>query len=199
MQRDKIAVIGSGVSGLGAAWLLSRRHDVSLFEADHRIGGHANTVSVETRDGMTDVDTGFIVYNAPNYPNLTALFDHLNIPTTDTEMSFSVSLNSGAYEYSGSGFGGFFGQRRNLLNVAHWSVFKDISRFFKTAAQRSEKLREDVSLGTFLTNERYSRAFIDRHILPMAGCDLVGENIRHAGLSCTPFHFILCKSRLASV
>lgn len=169
MKREKIAVIGSGVSGLAAAWLLSQRHDVVLFEADNRVGGHANTVPVKTLDGLVQVDTGFIVYNAPNYPNLTALFAHLNIATTETEMSFSVSLEHGRYEYSGSGFGGFFGQRRNLCNPSHWRILKDISRFFKTASLKSESLGEDVSLGAFLDNERYSRAFIQHHILPMAG------------------------------
>lgn len=168
MERAKIAVIGSGVSGLGAAWLLSQRHRVVVFEADSHIGGHANTVSVETGDGLIDVDTGFIVYNAPNYPNLTALFKRLDVATTPTEMSFSVSLGNGAYEYSGSGVRGFFGQRRNLFNPAHWQMLKDISHFFKTAAAKSATLGDDVSLGRFLENERYSRAFIQRHILPMA-------------------------------
>ncbi len=169
MERTKIAVIGSGVSGLSAAWLLSQRHQVVLFEADDRLGGHVNTVTVETRDGPTSIDTGFIVYNAPNYPNISALFAYLDIATTETEMSFSVSMRAGAYEYSGSGFGGFFGQRRNLLNPAHWRVLKDIARFFKSAEQKSQTLSDDVTLGAFLERERYSRAFIDHHILPMAG------------------------------
>ncbi|MGH1417933.1 MAG: NAD(P)/FAD-dependent oxidoreductase [Hyphomicrobiaceae bacterium] len=168
MQNTKIAVIGSGVSGLCAAWLLSQRHNVVLFEADDRLGGHVNTVTVETCDGPTRVDTGFIVYNAANYPNLTALFSYLDVATSETEMSFSVSMRGGDYEYSGSGFGGFFGQRRNLLNHSHWQVLRDIARFFKTAKQKSQVLGDDVTLGAFLEHERYSRHFIDHHILPMA-------------------------------
>ena len=91
----KVAVVGGGISGLSAAWLLAKRHDVTLYEAASRVGGHANTVEV---DGVA-VDTGFIVYNEPNYPNLTALFQHLDVPTIDSDMSFGVSLDDGALEY----------------------------------------------------------------------------------------------------
>ena len=95
VARQSIAVVGSGISGLSAAWLLSRRHDVTLYEADARLGGHAHTVTVEG----DAVDTGFIVYNEPNYPNLTALFRHLDVETAPTDMSFGVSLDGGALEY----------------------------------------------------------------------------------------------------
>src|SRR5210317_1607303 len=115
-----IAVIGSGISGLSAAWLLSKRHNVSLFEKDDRLGGHSNTVEVNTPEGAVPVDTGFIVFNPVNYPNLVEFFKHLNVDTTDTDMTFGVSLEKGKVEYSGSGLGGFFAQRRNLLSYKHW-------------------------------------------------------------------------------
>ena len=110
MQKLRIAVIGSGISGLSSAWALSDAHDVVVFEAADRLGGHTNTRQVETQDGMIDVDTGFIVYNAPNYPNLCAFFSHLGIETAPSDMSFAVSIGRGSYEYSGS-LTGFLARR----------------------------------------------------------------------------------------
>lgn len=167
MEKQRIAVVGAGISGLSAAWLLSRRHKVTLYEADNRLGGHANTIDVETPDGMVAVDTGFIVYNEVNYPDLTALFRHLGVATAPTEMSFALSLDRGAYEYSGSGADGFFGQRSNLARPAHWRLLRDISRFFRTARDRLGRYPFDATLGAFLSAEGYSRGFIDSHIVPM--------------------------------
>src|SRR5262249_25488597 len=99
--RRNFAVVGSGIAGMSAAWLLSQRHDVTVYEREGRIGGHSNTVMAETARGSVPVDTGFIVYNAPNYPNLTALFEHLGVATEASNMSFSVSLDNGAFEYAG--------------------------------------------------------------------------------------------------
>lgn len=166
MEPLKIAVIGSGVSGLSAAWLLSQKHHVTLYEAGEHVGGHANTVDVETSDGPIAVDTGFIVFNELNYPNLTALFRHLDVATDPTEMSFSLSFNGGSYEYAGGG-NGFFGQRRNLARPRHWRLLNDVSRFFKTAQDRVDRFAENCSLGEFLERENYSRAFVDDHIVPM--------------------------------
>ena len=101
----KIAVIGAGVSGLGAAWLLSQRHDVVVYERENRFGGHSCTVEAPTPQGRTPVDVGFIVFNERNYPNLIALFDHLGVPTEPSDMSFAVSLDEGRFEY-GSSFAG---------------------------------------------------------------------------------------------
>jgi predicted NAD/FAD-binding protein len=98
-----IAVIGSGIAGLSAAWLLSREHRVTLFEAERRPGGHSNTVMVPTGETETAVDTGFIVYNERNYPNLTALFDHLGVATQRSSMTFAASLDGGRLEYSSAG------------------------------------------------------------------------------------------------
>jgi predicted NAD/FAD-binding protein len=167
MERQKIAIIGSGISGLSAAWLLSRHHQVTLYEAGSYLGGHANTVDVETPEGTIPVDTGFIVFNRQNYPNLSALFDRLDVPTHATEMEFAFSANNGGYEYSSTGANGFFGQRRNLLNPEHWRFLKDLARFFNTATTKIDDYPEAISLGTFLDCENYSASFVEGHILPM--------------------------------
>ncbi len=167
MKKLNIAVIGSGIAGLSAAWLLSRHHRVTLYEADSHLGGHANTIDVDMPDGRIAVDTGFVVYNERNYPNLTALFRHLGIATEATEMSFALSLDAGAYEYAGSGAKGFFGQWRNLARPDHWRLVIDISRFFKTARGRVDCYPAAVTLGTFLRRERYSDVFVHDHIVPM--------------------------------
>lgn len=167
MDSLKIAVVGSGISGLCAAWLLAKKHRVTLYESDDHIGGHANTVDVETLDGAVPVDTGFIVYNEDNYPNLSALFQHLGVHTESTEMSFALSLNGGAYEYAGAGFNGFFGQRRNLVSPAHWRLLQEISRFFQTAPVHISRYPAGITLGNFLSCEGYSSVFVRHHILPM--------------------------------
>ncbi len=122
MKSLKIAVVGAGISGLSAAWLLSKQHKVVVYEAGNYPGGHSNTIDVPDEGGVTAVDTGFIVYNPPNYPNLCALFEHLNVPTKVAPMTFSVSLEDGGYEYSGTRLGGIFGQPANLLNTEHWRM-----------------------------------------------------------------------------
>jgi len=162
----KIAVVGSGISGLSAAWLLSREHDVTLFESAPKPGGHSNTVDVDTADGRIPVDTGFIVYNERNYPNLTALFAHLGVETVPTKMGFTLSLNDGAYEYSGS-LKGFFGQGANLLDPGHWRLFLEILRFFREAPAAIERDEGPLTLGDALMARGYSRRFIDAHLLPM--------------------------------
>lgn len=167
MSKLNIAIVGSGISGLSAAWLLSKNHNVTLYEANDYLGGHSNTVDAPVPEGNIPVDTGFIVYNEPNYPNLSALFDHLNIQTKHTDMSFSFTMNGGKYEYSGSGLNGFFGQRRNVANPTHWSQLSDILRFFKTARDRVTAYASEISLGDFLAREGYDRPFIDNHIIPM--------------------------------
>lgn len=166
MAPLNIAVVGSGISGLSAAWLLSKHHKVTLFEQDHRLGGHTHTTTAVTADGQVPVDTGFIVYNELNYPNLTALFAHLGVRTEPTEMTFAVSANDGAFEYAGSG-PGLFGQFSNLVNPRQWRLVSDLFRFFRTAQCALECHREGLSLGAFLRAENYSDAFIEDHILPM--------------------------------
>ena len=167
MTKLNIAVIGAGISGLSAAWLLGQRHAVTLYEQEDRLGGHANTVDVKTPSRQLAVDTGFIVYNERNYPNLIAFFDALGIATKPTEMSFAFSADDGAYEYAGSGLNGFFGQRRNALKPSHWQLIREISRFFATAGQRIQNYPGEISLGAFLQEEGYSQGFVEQHIVPM--------------------------------
>ena len=120
-----IAVVGSGISGLAGAWLLSNRHRVTLFEADGRLGGHSHTVDA----AGTPVDTGFIVYNEATYPNLTALFAHVGVATKASEMSFSVSLGDGRLEYAGTDWGALLAQKTNILRPRFWSMLNDLVRF----------------------------------------------------------------------
>ena len=158
-----IAVIGSGISGLSAAWLLDQRHRVTLFEADQRIGGHSHTVDV----AGTPVDTGFIVYNQQTYPNLTALLGHLKVGSNETEMSFAVSLAGGACEYSGSGAAGLFAQKRNLLRPRFWTMLRDLRRFYREAPGDLAALGE-ASLEQYLDRAGYGAAFRKDHLYPMA-------------------------------
>lgn len=168
----KIAVIGSGISGLSAAWLLSQRHEVTLFEQDTRIGGHTHTVEVPLDGGAVQaVDTGWIVYNGVNYPNLSALFTELGVQTRPTSMSFGVSLGDGAYEYMGSDkLLSVFAQPSNLLRLSHLRMLVDILRLNRrcNALLRSGRL-PDGTLGEFLAASGLSRELASRYLLPMAG------------------------------
>lgn len=168
--RRKIAVVGSGVSGLSAAWLLSQHHDVSLFEAGDRVGGHACTV--DTQDpvaGAVAVDTGFIVYNEPNYPNFTAMLAHLDVEAKPAHMSFAVSMGGGGFEYSSHGLKGLFAQKRNLASPRFWSMLLDLKRFHREAeGDLGELDRSLCSLGHYLDRKRYGKGFRDLHLLPQA-------------------------------
>ena len=129
----KIAVVGAGVSGLSAAWLLSTKHDVTLYEAADRLGGHSHTIDAPTPTGAVAVDMGFIVYNTVNYPNLVALFDHLGAPTQLSNMGFAVSLDGGRVEYGGDNLATLFGQARNLVSPRFWRMLRDLVRFYRQA------------------------------------------------------------------
>ena len=163
-----VAVIGSGVSGLSAAWLLSQRHRVVLYEKDDRVGGHANTQLFELDGTELAADTGFLVYNDLNYPNLSALFNYLDIDTKASDMSFAASLDGGGFEYSGSSLGGMVAQKSNLLRRRFWTMFRDILRFYRDAPIAvADPNSANVSLGDYLERENYSASFRDDHLLPM--------------------------------
>ncbi len=163
----RIAVIGAGVTGLSAAWLLASRHRVTLYEAGPRLGGHSNTVMVDCPEGRIPVDAGFIVYNELTYPNLIAMFDHLGVATKASDMSFAVSMDRGAIEYCGSGLGGLFAQKRNILNPRFWRMCADLVRFYRAAKVDTRDL-SGFTLEAYLDEGRYSQAFRDLHLYPMA-------------------------------
>ena len=165
----RIAVVGAGVSGLSAAWLLAKKHDVVLFEAEDRLGGHSCTVHAPSPEGPVAVDTGFIVFNEPNYPNFTALLEHLNVPSAAAHMSFAVSMDDGGFEYSSHGARGLFAQKRNLASPRFWSMLLDLKRFHREAAGDLEELdRSLCSLGRYLDDRKYGEGFRDLHLLPQA-------------------------------
>lgn len=167
--RLRVAIVGTGISGLSAAWLLSQRHDVTVYERADRIGGHSNTILASVGGRSIPVDTGFIVFNRRTYPNLTALFELLRVPTQISDMSFAVSMDGGALEYSGSGPSGVFGQPRNLIRRRFWSMLADLVRFYQKAPLDTKLLEDEtLSLGDYLVKGRYGAAFRDDHLLPMA-------------------------------
>jgi predicted NAD/FAD-binding protein len=167
--RKTIAVIGSGIAGMSAAWLLSQRHDITIYEKNERLGGHSNTVTVTTSSGSTPVDTGFIVFNDLTYPNLVALFAHLGVATKLSDMSFGVSLNGGRTEYSSVGASAFLAGGRNLMSPRFWSMTLDLLRFYRHAPLELLGARDDlISLGDYLERRGYGDAFQRDHLLPQA-------------------------------
>lgn len=160
----KIAVVGTGIAGLSAAWLLSHRHEVTVFEADTRIGGHCHTIDV----GNVSVDTGFIVYNDTTYPNLAALFAYLGVSTKPSNMSFAVSMDGGALEYSGSSLAGLFAQRRNITSRRFWSMLRDLVRFYREAPSAVRDIGASASLDDYLNAAGFGTAFREDHLYPMA-------------------------------
>jgi predicted NAD/FAD-binding protein len=168
--RLKIAVVGTGISGLSAAWLLSRRHDVTLYEQADRVGGHSNTVEVNQAGRTIPVDTGFIVFNQATYPNLTALFEHLRVPTQVSDMSFAASLDGGGFEYAGgTGLPGLFAQKRNLVRPRFLSMLADVRKFYAAATRdAADSGLAHLTLGAYLEAGGYCQAFRDDHLLPMA-------------------------------
>ncbi|WP_415912027.1 NAD(P)/FAD-dependent oxidoreductase [Neptuniibacter sp. QD37_11] len=168
MRPKKIAIVGSGISGLSCAWLLNKVHDVTLYEKDDRLGGHSNTVSFEHKNQSIDVDTGFIVFNPVNYPNLVEFFKTLDVKTCETDMSFAVSINQGQLEYSGTGLSGLLAQKSNVFKPSFWNMIREVMHFYRNSEALSQQHNlDEMTLGDLLTQEGYSKHFIYDHLLPM--------------------------------
>ena len=163
----KIAIIGSGISGLGAAHFLSPEHEVWVFEKDHRMGGHTHTVQVATPEGPMPVDTGFIVHNRENYPNLVALLEQLQVPTCPSDMSFAY--HGPEFDWCSRGLNGLFTQRRNLVNPRYWAFWKNVLRFNALGRAALENPIQDISLADFLNQNQFSKDFQQAYLFPMAG------------------------------
>ncbi len=163
----RIAIVGSGVSGLVCGYLLHREHDITVFEAARRVGGHINTSNVELDGASVSVDTGFIVFNDRNYPNFVGLLDELNVPSRPTEMSFSVRCERCGLEYNGSSLNGLFAQRRNLARPGFHRMLRDVLRFNREACDLRDDLPADLTVGRFLREHGYSQTFAEHYLLPM--------------------------------
>jgi uncharacterized protein len=163
----KIAVIGSGVSGMVAARLLADGNELHVFEAGNYVGGHTNTVSVELAGQSYALDTGFMVFNDRTYPNFLRMLELLQVPWRNSDMSFSVRCEPTGLEYCGSSLGGLFAQRRNLLRPAFWRMIRDVLRFNREAPGLLEHEDEGITLDDYLGKRRYSRGFIEHYLAPM--------------------------------
>lgn len=163
----RIAVIGSGISGLICARLLSQDHHVTVLEAEPRIGGHTNTVAVEIDGEKHQIDAGFIVHNDRTYPKFTTVLDDLNVATTPTSMSFSVRCDRTGMEFNGTSLNGIFAQRRNLLRRSFLRMLKEIARFNREGMKDLVNVPDDQSVGQYLSENRYSTEFARHYLLPM--------------------------------
>jgi predicted NAD/FAD-binding protein len=169
MSMKTIAVVGAGVAGLSAAYLLSRRHRVHLFEREPRLGGHTHTVVVDEPEGRLPLDTGFLVHNERTYPNLVRLFREIGVETRDSDMSFGVSCRRTGLEYSSRGANGFFAERRNLFRPSHLRLLREIVRFNREAPALLRAPDSDrQTLGEFLDERRFDDDFTGRYLFPMA-------------------------------
>ena len=164
----KIAVIGGGISGLSAAYYLSKQHQVTLFEASNYLGGHTDTHEIRVAGEIYDIDTGFIVFNEQNYPNFSRLLAELNVESQPTTMSFSVSNVLSGLEYNATDLNRLFCQRRNLLSPRFYRMLWDLVRFYREAPTLLDSDDDSLSIGDYLQQHNYSDVFIDDHLLPMA-------------------------------
>lgn len=165
----KVAIIGSGISGLSCAYLLNRQHQISVFEASDWIGGHTHTVEVEVAGERQQIDTGFIVFNDWTYPNFIRLLDQLGVAYKPTQMSFSVSDPLSGTEYNGNTLNSLFAQRSNLVSPAFWGMVRDILRFNREAMDdlNKQRINPSTTLGDYLKIGDYNSRFIDHYIVPM--------------------------------
>ena len=162
----KIAVIGSGISGLSASYFLSKKHHVDLFEKEDRFGGHSYTIDVIENKKRIPVDIGFIVFNHLTYPNLINFFNEIDIEIEKSDMSFSVSVEGTNFEYCGKGLKGIFANKSNFLNIEFIRMFLEILKFYKLCDKISN-IDQIITLDEFLKKNRWSKSFINYHIIPM--------------------------------
>jgi predicted NAD/FAD-binding protein len=170
----RIAIVGTGIAGNAAAWALADRHEITVYEKDPRPGGHSHTLDIDYDGACVAVDTGFIVYNEPNYPELTALFDHLGVDTVESDMSFSVSADGGRFEWAGRGetplemLNGLFAQRSNLASPSFLWMLREMQRFNRTGrADRTAGRIGACTLGDYLAHHRYTARLVHDYLLPM--------------------------------
>lgn len=168
-SKKKIAIIGTGIAGMGAAAKLYRDFDLTLYEKNNYVGGHTNTVFVSEEGVRLPIDTGFMVYNEPTYPNLTRLFADLGVQTKPTSMSFGVQHKPSGLEFAGTGFAGLFAQPKNLLKPWYFSFLREISRFNASCAEVLTEARfQSMTLGEYCKDRGYSDDFRDRYLVPMS-------------------------------
>ena len=163
----KLAVIGSGISGLSAAYHFSKNHKVDLFEQDDHFGGHSLTYDIKEEDKIIPVDLGFIVFNEQTYPNLISFFRELDVPFEKSSMSFSVSVKDSNVEYGGSGLNAIFANKKNLLNLKFLKMINEIISFYKKAPSLLNHNLSEDTLGNYLEKSKLSKYFIEYHIIPM--------------------------------
>jgi predicted NAD/FAD-binding protein len=169
MKREKIAIVGSGISGMACTWFLGREHEVTLFEKDDRVGGHSHTVLVDEGTMKIPVDTGFMVYNKVTYPLLTRLFGELDVRTKPTSMSFSVQHTGEGLEFNGGSLNLLFGQRRNLVNLRYWKMLLQINRFNReTVEELTDPKFADMTLSEYVKVRGYGEDFLKWYLSPMA-------------------------------
>lgn len=163
----KIAIVGTGISGLVAAYLLNAQHDLTIFEANDYVGGHTHTVPVEANGQRLNIDTGFIVYNDWTYPNFIKLLTKLGVESQPTSMSFSVRCDRSGLEYNGTSLNGLFAQRSNLVSLPFYRMLLDIMRFNRDSLRVLDHDSEDLTVAEYIQQHGYSRQFADQYLIPM--------------------------------
>ncbi|HEX6245560.1 MAG TPA: FAD-dependent oxidoreductase, partial [Polyangiales bacterium] len=163
----RIAIVGSGVAGLAVAHRLAARHELTVFEADARVGGHVHTHELELEGARLAVDTGFIVFNDWTYPGFVALLDELGVAVQPSDMSFSVRCERTGLEYNGTSLNALFAQRRNLLRPSFLRMLRDILRFHREAAAALARPDPELTLGAWLDEGRYGRELVEHYVVPM--------------------------------
>ena len=170
MNKEKIAVVGSGISGLSASCILSKKYEVHLYEKNNYLGGHTRTKSIKDSSIIHNIDTGFIVFNNNNYPDLVKFFDYLNLETCNSNMSFSLSLKKPKLEYGSTGINSLFSDKKNLFSFSFWNLLIEIFKLYNQCKNLDKKLIQNLTLEDFLNNFNYSNKIRDLHIYPMVSC-----------------------------